>query len=150
MDDVHHGALFQGGVFPREARFPSPVEARRPEARCSPSPSLLDEILSHGGFPIPAYISPSVVATSMAGVFLENLTYARFSPLALRNVLTCSTDALNIFSMACLTCCLVAWSSMAKMSLFSDSMSLMDFSVDIGCLMMLYSSTVVTRTVFPW
>ena len=81
----------------------------------------------------PIYISPKVVAMSIAGVSFENCTYARFSIFVVMNVFTFVTFALKRVSIAFLMSGFVAFRSTTNMSLFSDSMSRNDFSVDNGC-----------------
>src|SRR3989344_3609206 len=99
---------------------------------------LDDEVLSHTA----PYMRPIWVAISIAGVAALNLTYARFSPCGVIIVFTESTLALNSCSTACLISCRSAFLFTTKISLFSDSISRMDFSVASGFLMMVYGSII--------
>src|SRR3989338_2645713 len=77
---------------------------------------------------------------SIAGFFVENLTYALFSPSALTNVFTWSIFTLNISSTAFLISLFVDLLLTTKISLFSASISLIDFSVERGYFIILYGS----------
>src|SRR3989344_3167728 len=87
---------------------------------------------------------------SIAGFFAENLTYARFSPSWLTRVFMLSTSTLNISSMAFLISFFAAFLSTTNISLFSASISLIDFSVDSGYFITLNGSIFdFIRIIFP-
>src|SRR3989344_4544036 len=100
-------------------------------------------------FSYPFYIKPSCVAMSIAGVSGDNLTYAFFKPSPVIKVLTCSTLTLNAFSTASFICVLFDFLSTISINLFSISITLTDFSVARGYLMILYGSILFFYFNFP-